>query len=172
MQDTSHQFAGRPVPFPVLILGVGNILLSDEGVGVRVVEELKKRPLPEGVEVVDGATRAMELIDIIRGREKVIIIDALDAEAEPGAVFKFGVEQLVETRKMSVSVHDIGVHEALFLLNLTAELPGDIVFYGIQPGSLELHEGLSGPVEAAAGKVLELVLQDLRNIAPTGELNA
>jgi hydrogenase maturation protease len=151
-------------PAPVLVLGVGNILLSDEGVGVRVVEELQKRQLHGCVEVVDGATRAMELVDIMRGRKRVIIVDALDAGAEPGAVFKFGPEQLAETRKMSVSVHDIGVHEAIFLLSLTAELPGDITFYGIQPGSLELHEGLTKDVNAAAGKVIEFILKDLENV--------
>lgn len=150
-------------PLPILVLGVGNILLSDEGVGVRVVEELQKRRLPECVEVVDGATRAMELVDIIRGREKVIIVDALAADAEPGAVFKFGPEQLAETKKMSVSVHDIGVHEAIFLLSLTAELPKDITIYGIQPGSLELREGLTDPVASAATKVINFILKDLQN---------
>lgn len=152
-------------PPPVLVLGVGNILLSDEGVGVRIVEELQKRQLPECVEVVDGATRAMELVDIMRGRKKVIIVDALDADTEPGAVFKFGPEQLAETKKMSVSVHDIGVHEAIFLLSLTAELPEDITFYGIQPGSLELHEGLTKEVAAAAVKVVDIILKDLQDIS-------
>ena len=149
-------------PVPILVLGVGNILLSDEGVGVRVVEELQKRSLPRCVEVVDGATRAMELVDIIRGRDKVIIVDALAAGTEPGAVFKFGPEQLAETKKMSVSVHDIGVHEAIFLLSLTGELPEDITIYGIQPGSLELGEGLTEPVASAAAKVIEFILEDLR----------
>jgi hydrogenase maturation protease len=151
-------------PAPVLVLGVGNILLSDEGVGVRVIEELQKLQLPECIEIVDGATRAMELVDIMRGRKRVIIVDALDADAEPGAVFKFGPDQLAETRKMSVSVHDIGVYEAIFLLSLTAELPEDITFYGIQPGSLELHEGLTKDVNAAAGKVIEFILKDLENV--------
>ncbi|XUX01232.1 MAG: hydrogenase maturation protease [Dehalogenimonas sp.] len=164
MTRTSLDDTDNKVPPRVLVLGVGNILLSDEGVGVRVVEELQKRPLPEYVEVADGATRAMELVDIMRGREKVIIIDALDADVEPGAVFKFGPGQLAETRKMSVSVHDIGVHEAIFMLGLTGELPGDVTFYGIQPGSLELHEGLTEPVSMAVKKVIGFILEDLQNI--------
>ena len=151
-------------PVPVLVLGVGNILLSDEGVGVRVIEKLQGHSLPGSVEVIDGATRAMELVDIMRGRKKVFIIDALAGNAEPGAIFRFGPEQLAETKQMSVSVHDIGVHEAIFLLQLTGELPEDIIFYGIQPGSLELHEGLTPPVEAAAEKVLGLVLEDIAKL--------
>jgi hydrogenase maturation protease len=147
-----------------LVLGVGNILLSDEGAGIHVVEELQKRVLPESIEIVDGATRAMELVDIMRGRKKVIIVDALDADIEPGAVFRFGPDQLAEVKQMSVSVHDIGVHEAIFLLRLTDELPDDIVFYGIQPGSLELHEGLTPAVEAAAQKVVDFVLEDLKHL--------
>jgi hydrogenase maturation protease len=151
-------------PPPVLVLGVGNILLSDEGAGVRVIEELQKRSLPDCVEVVDGATRAMELVDIIRGRRKVIIVDAVAAGSEPGAVFRFGPEQLAELRQMSVSVHDIGVHEAIFFLGLTGELPEDITFYGIQPRSLALHEGLTPEVAAASDKVVTFVLEELKQL--------
>jgi hydrogenase maturation protease len=151
-------------PPPVLVLGVGNILLSDEGAGIRVVEELQKHPLPDNIEVVDGATRAMELVDIMRGRQKVIIVDAVAAGAEPGAIFRFGPEQLAALKQMSMSVHDIGVHEAIFFLRLTGELPDDITFYGIQPGSLALHEGLTPEVAAAAEKVIGFVLEDLKNL--------
>jgi hydrogenase maturation protease len=151
-------------PPPVLVLGVGNILLSDEGAGIRVVEELQKLPLPGCVEVVDGATRAMELVDIMRGRQKVIIVDAVAGSAEPGAVFRFGPEQLAALKQMSISVHDIGVHEAIFFLRLTDELPEDITFYGIQPGSLALHEGLTPGVAAAAEKVVGFVLEDLNKL--------
>ncbi len=152
-------------PPPVLVLGVGNILLSDEGAGIRVIEELQKRSLPEGVELVDGATRAMELVDIMRGRKNVIIVDAIDANSDPGAVFRFGPAQLAELRQMSVSVHDIGVHEAISMLRLTGDLPEDITFYGIQPGSLALHEGLTPEVAAATEKVIGFVLQDLKHLA-------
>ena len=165
MNGANSQSLNNNCPPPVLVLGVGNILLSDEGVGVRVIEDLQQRQLPNCVEVVDGATRAMELVDIMRGRKQVIIVDALDADAKPGAVFKFGPAQLSETKKMSVSVHDIGVHEAIFLLNLTGELPEDITFYGIQPGSLELHEGLTKEVAAASAKVVDFILRDLENIS-------
>jgi len=151
-------------PLPVLVLGVGNILLSDEGAGIRVIEELQRQPLPDGVEVVDGATRAMELVEIIRGRTKVIIVDAVAGSAEPGAIFRFGPAQLAELKEMSVSVHDIGVHQAISLLRLIGELPGDITFYGIQPGSLALHEGLTPRVASAAEKIVGLVLDDLKKL--------
>jgi hydrogenase maturation protease len=61
-------------------------------------------------------------------------------------------------------VHDVGVHEAIFFLRLTGELPDDITFYGIQPGSLALHEGLTPEVAAAAEKVIGFVLEDLKNL--------
>ncbi|MEL7561856.1 hydrogenase maturation protease [Dehalogenimonas sp. 4OHTPN] len=150
--------AARP---RILILGVGNILLSDEGAGVEVINILNQCKLPEHIELVDGATRAMELADIIRGRDKVIIADAIAAGSEPGAVFRFGIDQLAELRQMSVSVHDIGVHEAVFQLRLLGELPLDIVFYGIQPDSLALGEGLTPKVKAAVEMVKEFILRDL-----------
>lgn len=146
----------------ILILGVGNILLSDEGAGVEIIKRLLQAKLPEHVELVDGATRAMELADIMRGREKVIIVDAVAAGSEPGAVFRFGLDQLAELRAMSVSVHDIGVHEAIFQLRLLDELPPDIVFYGIQPGSLALGEEFTPAVENAVEKVKGFILRDLQ----------
>ena len=66
-------------PISTLILGIGNILLSDEGVGVRVIEHLKEHPLPKTVELVDGGTAGADLIDTLSDRQHVIIIDAANA---------------------------------------------------------------------------------------------
>ncbi len=74
---------------PVLVLGIGNILLRDEGVGVRVIEKLQLMDLPDGVEVVDGGTAGADLLDVIAEREKVIVIDATDVNAEPGGIVRF-----------------------------------------------------------------------------------
>ena len=68
---------------PILILGIGNILLRDEGVGVRVIETLQKQKLPDTIDLVDGGTSGADLIDILADRRKVIIVDAVDAGISP-----------------------------------------------------------------------------------------
>ena len=74
---------------PTLILGIGNLLLKDEGVGVHVVQALRGRKIPDGVEVVDGGTFGLDLIDIFAGRRKVIFIDAMLSKAPPATVLRF-----------------------------------------------------------------------------------
>ena len=72
-------------PAPILVLGVGNILLGDEGIGVRVIESLKECRVPEGVELFDGGTASLELLSIFSDRRKLIIVDAIRGGQEPGA---------------------------------------------------------------------------------------
>ena len=74
---------------PILVLGIGNILLCDEGVGVRVIEALQTMELPATVEVFDGATAGVDLLDVLADRRKVIVIDAVQADGPCGAVFRF-----------------------------------------------------------------------------------
>ena len=73
---------------PMLVLGVGNILLRDEGIGVRVVEAMQKLDLPPEVELFDGATAGMDLLNVLADRRKVIVIDAIEGDYEPGTVLR------------------------------------------------------------------------------------
>ena len=78
----------------VVVIGIGNILLSDEGVGIRVVEELRKRELPEGVELHDGATLGLTLLNFLDGADKAIIVDAVKAGGNPGDVYCFHFKEI------------------------------------------------------------------------------
>ncbi|MFP3946925.1 MAG: hydrogenase maturation protease, partial [Archaeoglobaceae archaeon] len=73
----------------IAVIGIGNILLGDEGVGVRIVEELRKSDLPENVEVHDGATSGIALLNFLVDKDKVIIVDAVKGGEEPGTVYQF-----------------------------------------------------------------------------------
>ena len=149
-------------PPPVLVLGVGNILLSDEGVGIRVIEELQRSySFPPSIELVDGGTLGHALIDVLRGRQKVLVIDAVKTDGPPGAIYRFNVKDLSPASSRMTSVHDIGVAEAVFFLNLQGELPPDIEFYGIQPQSIEPGLEMTPVVAVSARKVQFMVLKDL-----------
>jgi hydrogenase maturation protease len=116
----------------ILILGIGNLLLGDEGVGIHVVRQLQRMPLPPEVEVIDGGTGGFELLAHCRGREKVIIVDAIDITAQPGAVFRFAPEELPETWRPAFSAHEGGLHELLHFCK-TLVPPPQVIIYGVAP---------------------------------------
>lgn len=160
MEKDIFNDAETPSPPPVLVLGVGNILLGDEGAGIRVVEEVSKHQLPEGVEVVDGGTLQMALTDIIRHRQKVIVVDAVSGGDKPGSLYRFNVDDLQEATSQIGSVHDIGVIEAVFFLNLTEEMPPEFIFYGIEPQSLEPSLELTSVVANALPRLTQMVMKE------------
>src|SRR5512140_3669686 len=99
---------------PTLILGIGNILLKDEGIGVHVIQAMEKMELPENVEICDGGTGGAALLDIVANREKLIVIDTVDADVEPGTVLKMNARDLANENKQSISLHEFGLVETLF----------------------------------------------------------
>jgi len=116
----------------ILILGVGNLLLADEGIGVHIAQRLQKMALPPEVEVVDGGAGGFELIAHCRGRKKIIIVDAVHADAEPGSVFRFKPDAVAMRSRASFSAHQTGLQEFLhFCKTLTP--PPEVIIYGVAP---------------------------------------
>lgn len=146
---------------PTLILGIGNILLRDEGVGVRVVEALADVELPEGVEVLDGGTAGADLVDAIADRERLIVIDALDADAEPGAIARLGADDLVPQEGESISLHQVGLVETLHMARQLGCAPRETIVLGIQPGEIAPGLELTPEVAAAVPRVVERILDEL-----------
>ncbi len=147
---------------PTLILGIGNILLRDEGIGVRVVEAMGALPLPEGVEVLDGGTSGANLIDAIADRRKLIVIDAIMADAPPAAVFRLTDQDLATRSAGTISLHEFGLVEALMAARHLGVAPREVIIYGVQPKDISPGLELSPEVAAVVPKVIELVLQEAR----------
>jgi hydrogenase maturation protease len=150
-------------PAPVLVLGVGNLLLRDEGVGVRVVQELQNAALPPGVEVFDGGTAGFDLIDAISGRRKVIVIDALDGDCEPGTILRLRAEELMAADRPALSLHDVGLLEALALARQLGEAPTEMVIFAVQPADLSCGLELSPKIRARVPELIDLVLTELKD---------
>jgi len=144
-----------------LILGVGNILLSDEGVGVRVIEAMRGVKLPDNVELMDGGTGAFDLFDVMADRNKVIIIDAVKGGGEPGAVYRFGPDDIRMQRQCLTSVHQVDLLDTLSLARLAGCLPQEIIIFGIESKELGWGLELSPKVAAVIPRVIELVLSEL-----------
>ena len=143
------------------MLGLGNILLSDEGVGVRVVERLLEQyDFPEGVRVMDGGTLGLDLLPYVEDASRLLVVDAVQARKPPGSLVRMeGDEIPIFLDASKVSPHQEGLQDLLAVAVLKGYLPDEVVFWGAQIESLGVGLELSAPVaaqvDALAGKVLE-----------------
>ncbi len=149
-------------PRPILILGIGNILLRDEGVGVRVIEQMQKIPLPDDVELIDGGTAGADLLDVLADRRKVIVIDAIQADCEPGTVLRFTADELTQPDRVGMSLHELGLGQALTMTRQLGCEPKEVVVFGIKPRDISCGLELSEDITASLPKVVELVLAEIK----------
>jgi hydrogenase maturation protease len=144
-----------------LILGLGNILLQDEGVGVRVVEAMRDVPTPPGVDLLDGGTAGLSLLELMEGYDRVIVVDAVEAGAEPGAIFKFRPEDLAAMPNVQLtSFHQVGLMDVLQLAESMGQRP-EVVIIGVQPASLNWGTDLTPQLKDAVPRVIESVLREI-----------
>jgi hydrogenase maturation protease len=156
----------------IMVMGVGNILLSDEGLGVRFLDELAKVSLPENVELLEGGTAGLELVHLIQEVDFLIIVDALDAKAEPGALFRFKPGDIqVFPEQFEVSFHQIGIIEVLAMANVLGKAPETIIF-GVQPKSLAWGMEISPEIAALFPRLTELVLQEIESVQTEGKFSS
>ena len=156
----------------ILVLGVGNILLSGEGIGVRVIEALEQRyVMPEGVEVLDGGTAGMELLEAMANRTHLIIVDAIvSRKSEPGALLILRDEEVPVLFNNKISPHQLGLSDVLSALRFTGEFPDKITLVGVIPHSLEPNIGLTPTVEASLEPAVQAVLAALHESGVTPAL--
>ncbi len=145
-----------------LILGLGNPLQGDDGVGCYIAETLQRQTLPDDVEVIDGGTPGIGLLNLFEGRQCVIIVDAAEMGMNAGEYRRFEPHEIVLTgSNQRFSLHRTGVIDALALARvLNIALP-KIVFFGVQPARVEWRETLSPAVQAALPRVIEAVLREV-----------
>jgi hydrogenase maturation protease len=145
-----------------LILGLGNSLRGDDGVGPAVIEWLNQQDLPGSVEAFDGGTAGLDIVSILMGCERAIIVDAANFGRAPGEWLRFtpDVAQL-KGNATTLSLHSAGFAEALALGAALNVLPPTIIIYGVQPQSLDWSAQLSEEVQAAVAEVGEAILAEI-----------
>ncbi|MFZ5898732.1 MAG: hydrogenase maturation protease [Bacillota bacterium] len=150
--------------YQLLILGIGNILLSDEGFGVHVVRELEHRDLPPGVTVMDGGTGGEDLVFWIEEAERLIVVDAIDAGAEPGTLFRFRHDDLdLAFTERPLSLHDSNFVDVLNFAKLRGCLPETIVF-AVQVENIDWGLTLTPRVQEAVPRVIKAIELELSQI--------
>lgn len=149
----------------ILVLGVGNVLLTDEAIGVRIVEALEKNyQLPDYVDVLDGGTAGMELLDDMANRDHLIIADAVvSKKREPGTIMILRDEEVPALFTNKISPHQLGLSDVLSALRFTGEFPRELTLVGVIPESLEPHIGLTPTIAAVLEPALAEVIAALRS---------
>jgi len=155
------------------VLGLGNILLQDEGIGVRVVQELWRRyDLPPGVEFVDGGTSAMDLLEFMAGRDLVILVDAVRAGRAPSSVVRLVGDDIGALFRQRISPHQLGIAEVLATLLILGEAPKTVVLLGIEPKSMSVGLGLSPELSRIVASVVAQVVTELRAVGMEPEIRS
>jgi hydrogenase maturation protease len=149
----------------IVILGVGNLLLRDEGVGVHLIQSLDKDDLPLKADsyqlsVIDGGT-SPELAPLVEGADKLIIIDAVKGGKEPGTIYRFNIDDVILNSSMRLSLHQMGVVDNLRMLELLGKRPKTTIVIGIEPKTMDCGLELSTEIQSKIPKITSLLIKEL-----------
>ncbi len=149
--------------FPkILIVGAGNTLMKDDGLGLIALHKLQKMINCENIHFFDSGTDIFKLMTIQDEYEKIIILDAIQAGNEPGTIYRLNLNE-IDNINTSKSVHQIKITEALKLLKIIQNnfLKAEIIFYGIEPADISLGEGVTAVVQKSIKYLVDLVSMEL-----------
>lgn len=146
-----------------LVLGLGNQLLGDEGVGVHAAEELLRGPLPSGVVVLDVGTAVLDALPAMEAAERIVVVDAVRADRAPGTVYRVPFDEMRRPQVIG-SVHGFDLSRALALSGRTDE--PEVVVIGVEPETIDWSLELSPPVQEAMPAVLEAIRAEVGAVAP------
>ncbi|KAF0145633.1 MAG: hydrogenase 1 maturation protease [Nitrospirae bacterium] len=144
------------------VLGIGNILLRDEGVGVHAVNALKERYVfSADVDLIDGGTMGLDLLPFIEGKDKILIIDAADFGEKPGIIKTIEGKDIPAFLNTKFSVHQIGLPDMLFAANIMGITPPEICLVGIQPGDTGTGLKMSPEIKDKFQELVDIVADKL-----------
>lgn len=145
-----------------VVLGIGNLIMQDEGVGVRVVEALERdHAMPEGVTLIDGGTSAMEMLEDLSDLDRLIVVDAINAGEPPGTLLRIEGDEVPTFFRTRLSPHQIGLPDVLASLEFMGAQPKYMVILGVQPQAMELGMELTPVVAARVPELVDQVLAEL-----------
>lgn len=160
----------------ILVLGLGNILLKDEGIGVHIAGELQKQNLPANVEVIDGGTAGLDILLLQQVPYKLVVVDAMKAGKKPGTIYKTrlktdAIDRLAEIfsekKQSKISLHQVGLADALVAAQKTGCAPDEIVIIGIEPKEIDSGLELSRQVKQKIPEIINTILEEIRDAVYT-----
>lgn len=146
-----------------VVLGLGNPLFQDEGLGIHLVHRLMKEEISDRVKLIDGGTDALALLGIVEEAEYLLIIDAVNGDYIPGSIKRFTGQEIPLFLSTRISPHQIGFQEVLALAGLRGRLPENIVLLGVQPESLDWGIELTAPVVNSIPQLTKMVYEQIES---------
>lgn len=151
-------------PQKVLILGVGNLLLKDDGFGVHLINSFKDTVFPEHITLLEAGTVSHQLIPLLREVDHLIVIDVVEAGDTPGSIFRFSPDDMQFRSEQKASLHQISLTDVLHMAELTGGKPKTVIL-GVQPKDVSSWSlEMSDELVAVMPRVRELVMEELRKI--------
>ncbi len=149
----------------ILVVGMGNVLMQDEGVGIRAIEELENQyQIPDGVTIIDGGTTGMELYNPIRSCDQLIVADAVNTGAAYGSLVRIANEEIPQFFQTKLSNHQLGLSDLLALMTLKGEKPEHVVVIGMVPHSLETQLGLTEEAKKGLSAMVNMLVKELADL--------
>ena len=139
----------------IVVVGIGNVLMGDDGFGVVVVEKLRRLNLP--VDIYEFGTLGIQILNFIEGYDLCILIDTVRGGKDPGEIYVFDMDEVDFNLRNPISLHDVGFVEALKLCGFCFNLPR-IVVVGVEPERIDFGVGLSKVVKSVIPKVIKIVV--------------
>lgn len=151
----------------ILVLGLGNTIMADDGVGPRLIDYLAQQgQLPDDVALLDGGTLGLDLLPRLEGVQRLIIVDAVEIGQVPGSLIRLSGEEVAMALDTKLSPHQMGLKDLLAVARLLGHLPDEVVLLGVQPASIEMAAELSPQVAASLPQLAAMVRQELRMSMP------
>lgn len=157
----------------IVVLGIGNLLLGDEGIGVHLLRELERVPLPPQVILIDGGTSTLDILPLIKGVREIIVIDAMKAGGEPGSIYRCRPVDLVPSQESPLSSHYIDFLQALQMVRRQGDdLKDRTTIFGIEPCRMEWSTELSPVIQEKIPLLKKRVLEEIHNRLSLDACNA
>ncbi len=160
MPESSDIKSATEITPRIVVIGVGNLLQKDEGVGIHAIKALQDIDLPKDVELIDGGT-SPDLIAYTRADDKMIIVDCAKAGGNPGDIYRFRPEDLAAGKGALTSAHQMGVVENLNLMSFTGNKPQKVVIIGIEPAEIDWGMELSATLKQRLPDLIKTVIKEI-----------
>ena len=144
------------------VLGIGNVLLRDEGIGCHVAHALEEIPLPD-VKIIDGGT-CPDLLQFLEDIDKLIIVDAVKGRGSPGQIYRFHLEDITLEQKPFLSLHDVGLVDNLMLMKFWHNVDETVVI-GVEPKQVDWGLELSPELQGKMPQIIDTILSELNTSA-------
>jgi hydrogenase maturation protease len=162
-ENAAIEGARRPVG--VLVLGLGNVLLGDDGVGAAALTHLERNwRIPPGVRLEDGGTLGLSLLGLLAEAERVILVDAVRTDDPPGTLVRLAGDDVMDTVRDRLSPHQVGVADLLEVARLTDCYPAAVTLLGVVPETIEMSVERSRAVEHSIDELTAAIIGELQGL--------